>query len=169
METVHPEDRSFIERSLDEAIKEKRGFDLEFRIALADGSIKHVQGVGRPVVEESGEVHNYTGTTVDLTERKRGEALFAGEKRLLEMIATGVALEEILNALCLIIEDYRRGTLASILLLRSDGRSSGFRGGPESSQRMEAGDGKAADWTVCRLLRDGGISRISGHSFRYCD
>src|SRR6266403_1070331 len=121
METVHPEDRSFIERSLDEAIKEKRGFDLEFRIALADGSVKHVQGVGRPVVEESGEVHNYTGTTVDLTERKRGEALFAGEKRLLEMIATGVALKEILNALCLIIEQYRPRSLASILLLRSDG------------------------------------------------
>src|SRR6476660_8442929 len=121
METVQPEDRSFIQRSLDEAIKEKRGFDLEFRIALADGSIKHVQGVGRPVAEESGEVHNYTGTTVDLTERKRGEALFAGEKRLLEMIATGVALKEILNALCLIIEEYHPRTLASILLLRSDG------------------------------------------------
>ena len=121
METVHPEDRSFIERSLDEAIKEKRGFDLEFRIALADGSIKHVQGVGRPVVEESGEVHNYTGTTVDISERKRGEALFIGEKRLLEMIATGVPLEQILNVLCQIIEEYRPGTLASVLLLRPDG------------------------------------------------
>src|SRR5882672_8884611 len=121
METVHPEDRSFIERSLDEAIKEKRGFDLEFRIALADGSVKHVQGVGRPVVEESGEVHNYTGTTVDITERKRGEALFIGEKRLLEMMATGVPLEQILNVLCQIIQGYRPGTLASVLLLRPDG------------------------------------------------
>jgi PAS domain S-box-containing protein len=121
METVHPEDRSFIERSLDEAIKEKMGFDLEFRIVLADGSIKHVQGVGRPVLGKSGEVDRYNGTTVDISERKRGEALFTGEKRLLEMIATGVALEEILNSLCLIIEDYRSGTLASVLLLRSDG------------------------------------------------
>src|SRR6478736_958176 len=92
METVHPEDRSFIERSLDEATKEKRGFDLEFRIALADGSIKHVQGVGRTVLGESGNVDGYVGTTVDITGRKRGEALFAGEKRLLEMIATGVVL-----------------------------------------------------------------------------
>src|SRR5437899_1879932 len=120
LETVHPEDRSFIERSLDEAAREKRGFDMEFRIALADGTIKHVQGVGRPAVDESGEVDRYIGTTVDITERKRGEALFIGEKRLLEMIATGVPLEEILNALCLIIEEYRPKTLASILLLRSD-------------------------------------------------
>ena len=120
METVHPEDRSFIGRLLDEAIKEKRGFDLEFRIALADGSIKHVQDVGRPVLGDSGDVDRYIGITVDISERKRGEALFVGEKRLLEMIATGVPLKEILNALCLIIEEYRPRTLASILLLRSD-------------------------------------------------
>src|SRR5436190_8735659 len=121
METVHPEDRSFIKQGLDEAIRERSGFDLEFRLALPDGAIKHVQGVGRPALGPSGEVDSYIGTTVDISERKRGEALFAGEKRLLEMIATGVPLEEILNSLCLIIEDYRSGTLASILLLRSDG------------------------------------------------
>src|SRR4051812_1919220 len=118
---VHPVDRSFVQRSLEEAVRDKSGFDLEFRIALADGSIKHVQGVGRPALGASGEVDDFTGTTVDISERKRGQALFAGEKRLLEMIATGVALEEILNSLCVIIEDYRSGTLASVLLLRPDG------------------------------------------------
>jgi CheY-like chemotaxis protein len=54
-------------------------------------------------------------------ERKRAEALLAGEKRLLEMIATGVPLKEILNSLCLIIEEQCPGTLASVLLLNSDG------------------------------------------------
>src|SRR5438874_2982452 len=121
METVHPEDRQFIKQKLDEAIHERTGFDLEFRLALADGSIKHVQGVGRPALGPSGKVDSYTGTTVDISERKRDEALFAGEKRLLEMIATGVALEQILNVLCQIIEEYRPGTLASVLLLRPDG------------------------------------------------
>src|SRR5260370_31974933 len=72
LETVHPDDQSFIERSLDQAIKEKRGFDLEFRIALTDGSIKHVQGVGRAVLGESGNVDGYGGTTVDITGRNRG-------------------------------------------------------------------------------------------------
>ena len=56
LESVHPEDRSFIERGLDEAVRKKSGFDLEFRIALADGSVKHVQGVGRPMVKESGDI-----------------------------------------------------------------------------------------------------------------
>src|SRR5437870_2656725 len=34
---------------------------------------------------------------------------------------------------------------------------------------MEAGDGKAANWTVCRLLRGGGLSRIAGHRLRHCE
>jgi len=130
LETVHPEDRSFIERSLDQAVRARSGFDIEFRIALADGSIKHVQGVGRPDLSASGEADRYTGTTVDISERKRGEASFAGEKRLLEMMATGVALNEILNSLCAIIEDYGTGTLASVLLLRPDGIHLGSVAGP---------------------------------------
>jgi PAS domain S-box-containing protein len=134
LERVHPEDRSFLEQALDQAVKEKKGFDLEFRVALPDGSIKHVQGLGRPALGRSGEVDNYTGTTVDISERKRGEALFAGEKRLLEMIATGVALEEILNRLCVIIQEYRSGTLASILLLRPDGLHLDSVAGPSLPQ-----------------------------------
>jgi PAS domain S-box-containing protein len=41
----------------------------------------------------------------DISERKQSEALLAAEKRVLEMIATGVALKQILNALCLFIEE----------------------------------------------------------------
>ena len=93
------------------------------------GELTHTTREGRQIIVESRHVlvrqadgqRIVLETNRDITERKLGEALFAGEKRLLEMIATGVALEKILNALCLIIEEYRPGTLASILLLRSDG------------------------------------------------
>ena len=57
----------------------------------------------------------------DISKRKQDEALLAGEKQLLEMVATGVPLKEILNALCLIIQEQRSGTLASVLLLNPDG------------------------------------------------
>ena len=57
----------------------------------------------------------------DISKRKQDEALLAGEKQLLEMVATGVPLKEILNALCLIIQEQRTGTLASVLLLNRDG------------------------------------------------
>src|SRR6202040_1057114 len=56
--------------------------------------------------------------------------LRVGEKRLLEMIATGDALEDILNALSLMIEEQRSGTLASVLLLNPDGVHLDFVAGP---------------------------------------
>ena len=77
----------------------------------------------------------------DISERRRSEALLAGEKRLLEMIATGVGLKEILNTLCLIIEEQRAGTLASVLLLNADGVHLDCLAGPslpkEWAQQME--------------------------------
>ena len=77
----------------------------------------------------------------DISERKKSEALLAGEKRLLEMIATGVGLKEILNTLCLIIEEQRAGMLASVLLLNADGVHLDCIAGPnlpkEWAQQME--------------------------------
>src|SRR5881227_1558718 len=77
----------------------------------------------------------------DISERKKSEALLAGEKRLLEMIATGAGLKEILNTLCLIIEEQRAGTLASVLLLNADGVHLDCIAGPnlpkEWAQQME--------------------------------
>src|SRR5436189_4689143 len=83
----------------------------------------------------------FQGLQRDISERKQSEALLGGEKRLLEMIATGVALKEILNALCRIIEEQRSGTLASVLLLNPDGVHLDCVAGPnlpeEWTQQME--------------------------------
>src|SRR5207244_9977292 len=76
--------------------------------------------IGHPILSASGDVVQFMGSVTDITERKRAEALFAGEKRLLEMIATGVLLKEIMKELCVIIEEQRSGTLASVLLLCAD-------------------------------------------------
>jgi PAS domain S-box-containing protein len=57
------------------------------------------------------------------------------------VIATGVALEDILNTLSLMIEEQRSGTLASVLLLDPDGVHLHFAAGPnlpdEWRQQME--------------------------------
>ena len=60
---------------------------------------------------------------MDVTERKRAEALVAGEKRLLEMIARGVALRPILEALCRFGQEMSGDVLVSILLVSPDGRT----------------------------------------------
>jgi PAS domain S-box-containing protein len=120
LQRTHPDDRSAVQQLCERVSRERKEWDFEHRLLMPDGSVKYVRVVGHPSPDESGNFE-FVGAVTDITERKLGEALFSGEKRLLEMIATGVALEKILNALCLIIEEYRPGTLASILLLRSDG------------------------------------------------
>src|SRR5215831_17884579 len=67
-------------------------------------------------------VHRALREAQERDERKRAEALLAGEKRLLEMIATGHALSTILEALCRLVEELSPGSLAAMLLLDPDGQ-----------------------------------------------
>ena len=66
---------------------------------MPDGSVKHLHVLGQASGDGSGKVE-FVGAVMDVTERKRAAALVAGEKRLLEMIAGGVALPSILDAIC---------------------------------------------------------------------
>jgi len=52
---------------------EKAHSEMDYRIVLADGTIRHLHSVARPVVNESGEVVEVVGTSMDVTERKRTE------------------------------------------------------------------------------------------------
>src|SRR5215470_10318627 len=67
-------------------------------------------------------VHRALREAQERDERKRAEALLAGENRLLEMIATGQALSTILEALCRLVEELSPGSLAAIRLLDPDGQ-----------------------------------------------
>jgi len=53
----------------------------------------------------------------DSEDRTGTETLLAGENRLLEMLATGCTLSEILDALCRLIEDIASGSLCGIVLV----------------------------------------------------
>jgi PAS domain S-box-containing protein len=74
LQMIHPEDRSHVEETSKRAVKEKKPYDIPFRIVLPDGSIKHIHSVGKPFFEASGDVVEYIGVSMDVTERKRAEA-----------------------------------------------------------------------------------------------
>src|SRR5205814_1340675 len=59
----------------------------------------------------------YQAIIRDISQRKRREALLAGENRVLEMVAKGDSLAEILDKLCVLVEEQSSGVLASILLM----------------------------------------------------
>src|SRR6267142_110626 len=47
---IHPEDRAKWQGAIDRAIAEKSEYEVEFRILLPDGSVKHIHTVGHPVL-----------------------------------------------------------------------------------------------------------------------
>jgi PAS domain S-box-containing protein len=79
----------------------------------------------------------------DISTRKHAEAMFAGEKRLLEIIAAGAPLSTTLDALCRLAEDVDRSSLVSILLLDRNGRQVRHGAGPSlPSTYVDALDGR---------------------------
>jgi PAS domain S-box-containing protein len=72
-ERVVEEDRDIMQRNLAAATRDRSDFSFEFRISLPDGTLKYLLGVGRPLPGPQGEVHEYIGTTIDVTKRKLSE------------------------------------------------------------------------------------------------
>jgi PAS domain S-box-containing protein len=73
LECIHPEDRSRYESEIHAAVAERRNWELDYRIVLPDASFKYVHAIGTPVFNKSGDILEFVGTTLDITERKRAE------------------------------------------------------------------------------------------------
>jgi PAS domain S-box-containing protein len=73
LERIHPEDRERFWQAFQKTIQEKVDGDLEYRVALPDGTVKYIHAVGHPVLNPNGELVEAVGTIVDITERKRAE------------------------------------------------------------------------------------------------
>ena len=67
---MHPDDRAFVQQTLDEAIKRKTDFDIEPRLLMPDGRVKHLLIVVRAA--KTGGL-DFLGTVRDITERARAK------------------------------------------------------------------------------------------------
>jgi len=73
LQRVHPEDRARYQEVIDRAIAEKSAYEVEFRILLPGGAVKHIHTVGHPVLNGSGDLAQFVGSSTDITESKRAE------------------------------------------------------------------------------------------------
>ena len=69
LERVHPEDRPVVEEIFRRAQLDKTDYNASCRIVLPDGSIKHIYSVAHPVLNQSGELVEFVGTSMDVTEQ----------------------------------------------------------------------------------------------------
>jgi signal transduction histidine kinase len=115
LQRVHPDDASLVKQTIERASRDGKDFEHRYRLVVPDGSVKHVHVMARAFIDESRGLE-FIGAVMDVTERTQGEALLAGEKRLLEMIARNESRTVILDALCRLVEELASGSRSSILL-----------------------------------------------------
>jgi PAS domain S-box-containing protein len=86
LQRMHPEDRDKVKRQAsDRMFLQKVDSDIEYRIVLPDGTVKHIHGLAHPALSPNEELVEVVGTVVDITERKNAEeALRRSESYLAE-------------------------------------------------------------------------------------
>jgi PAS domain S-box-containing protein len=80
----HPDDRDKVREAMKEAIENGRGYDAEFRIVLADGSVRWIASRGRVQIDQHGKARRLTGISLDITARKEAEAIARQQRDELE-------------------------------------------------------------------------------------
>ena len=124
---VHPDDRSRFVADWVSDLKSGHSLDSEVRLRRADGEYRWFLIRGVPLRDEAGNILKWYGVLTDIEDRKRAEALLSGEKRVLELVAKGNPLAEILDSLCRLVEEQASDALASILLVQGDWSKHGAR------------------------------------------
>ena len=70
---VHPEDRSLVHQMIDRASRTGEDWDLDHRLLMPDGSVKHLHVVAHAVKNDPmGEIH-FVGAVMDVTAAKRSQ------------------------------------------------------------------------------------------------
>jgi PAS domain S-box-containing protein len=70
---MHPEDRDRVVAVFNRAVAQRTDYEVEFRMLLPDGAIRYAHGVGHPVFNSAGDLVEYVGTVMDVSDRRRSE------------------------------------------------------------------------------------------------
>ena len=119
--TFHPEDREkLMDKWLALVVSGEPG-EFEARLRRFDGEYRWFLIRAEPLRDEHGDIIRWHGTSTDIEDRKRAEALLAAEKRSLEMIASGARLANILENLCDTIDAQAGNIISAVMLMDTDG------------------------------------------------
>jgi PAS domain S-box-containing protein len=70
---VHREDREGTWDRIRRGISERTDFELDYRTVNPDGTIKYVHALGHPVFNAAGDLVEFVGTSIEVTQRRRAE------------------------------------------------------------------------------------------------
>lgn len=141
---VHAGDREAYRAAVNAALERHDGYVQQFRVVRPDdGRIVWMEEQARAFDPGDGRTL-LAGVVMDISERKRDALLLAHQKRVLEMVATGSPLGDLLTALASTIEAHEPSLLCTVLLVDAQQR------------RLMRGAGQ---------LIDGYVNAIEGSSY----
>ncbi|MEN3378041.1 MAG: hypothetical protein V7604_3396 [Hyphomicrobiales bacterium] len=120
-QNLHPDDQERVRSARRAAIDTGQPYEIECRRRRADGVYRWFYLRAFPLRDSEGRIALWYRLQTDIEEQKRAEALLAGEKQLLEMVAGGRPMPDILEALCRQVESTASGCYCSIVLVDPSG------------------------------------------------
>jgi PAS domain S-box-containing protein len=118
---VHPDDLPAVIAAWKRAVDTGEPFEIEQRLRRADGIYRWFDVRGLPLRDAQDRVARWYVLETDIDDRKRAEAILNGEKRLLDMVAGGCSMSEILEAICRLVETTASGCYCSVVLVDPNG------------------------------------------------
>jgi PAS domain S-box-containing protein len=124
---VHPDDLSDLKRIWRSLIASGKSGEAEARFRRADGEYRWLLVRVNPLHDGNGNIVKWYGLNTDIEDRRRAEVHLAGEKHVLEMIASRRPLRDVLTALCRLFEESASDCFCGIYPI--DGRGKAFEFG----------------------------------------
>ncbi|MGB7750001.1 MAG: PAS domain-containing protein [Candidatus Acidiferrales bacterium] len=70
---IHPDDQARAREIIEKARREKAEYELDYRLIHPGGEVRDIHVIAHPVLGPTGELVEFVGTVMDITERKRAE------------------------------------------------------------------------------------------------
>jgi PAS domain S-box-containing protein len=103
---IHPEDRERVFVELARVIQDKAEYMQDYRIVMPDGTIRHLHSIGHPVLDQAGELVEYVGTVVDMTERRHAEHRLLVQHRVTRILAEAATVVEAIRKILEMIGEW---------------------------------------------------------------
>ena len=183
-ERIHAEDRERVVSGIQGALgRGERSWEQEYRFRRGDGSYARVVVRSYVVTDRSGEPVRVVGALADVTgareveaelradiaDRKRAESLAAGQSRLLQRIAGGEDLGEVLEGIVRFAEQQGGGFVASLMTLEKGGDQLRLASAPSLPAEYRDSSAAGAGRPQPRELRHRGVPPRAGHRARHRD
>ena len=87
IQRIHPDDQPAFRESARRGRYKKLDEEVDYRIVHPSGAVRDIHSIGHPVFSPGGDLIEFTGTVIDITERKRAEEeLRRSEMELRQML-----------------------------------------------------------------------------------